>query len=70
MAETVIGVVYSILFSSVSSLVEWGQWITRDRISECDRLEKRVGAVQIIVHDDMIVCSGKLSIVDLNKCGL
>ena len=60
---------YSNLIYSVSSLIKWRQRVTRDRFSECDRLEKRVGAVQIIIHDYMIVCFGKLRIVDLNKCG-
>ena len=41
-----------------------------DWISKCDRLEKCVSAVQIIINDDMVVRPGKLGILELKLGGL
>lgn len=41
--------------------------VTRDRVSERDRLKKRIRAIQVIIDDDVIMGPGKLGIVNLKK---
>jgi hypothetical protein len=38
-------------------------------VSERDRFEERIGTFQVVVYDDMIMCTGKSSILHLEKSG-